>query len=336
MERALRWLASQQENDGSFPTLDTGQPAVTSLCVLAFASHGNLPGEGKYGRQLLQAMNYIASCQKVNGLVTKIGPDGPTISRQMEHEIGTCGAYNHAISSLTMSEIYGMSPPEHARRLQRAIDQALVASLHMQHWPKDMFEDYGGWRYLDDIDSTDSDLSVTGWELMFLRSARNAGFEVPKDRIDEAVAFVRRSFDKQEGVLVYSTRNLSRTRSMAGAGILALAHAGFHNSAEARRSGDWLLARGFEHYNDTLPSAPSDRYHYGLFNCGQAMYQLGGKYWERFFPPAVRALLENQQPDGSWPIDSQFHDAAFGSCYTTALVVITLGAPNQLLPVFQR
>jgi len=336
VDHALRWLAAQQQSDGSFPTLPTGQPAVTSLCVMAFAAHGHLPGVGIYGRQLERAIDYVLSCQKENGLVTLIGPEGPRITRRMHHEIGSCAAYNHAISSLALSEVYGMSSPNQTRRLQAAINRSLVATLEMQHWPKDVATDRGGWRYIDDFDATDSDLSVTGWQLMFLRSARNAGFNVPKERIDEAVAYVRRSFDARDGVFVYSTRNPSRTRSMAGAGILALAHAGFHHSEEARRSGEWLLARGFGNYNATIPGAASDRYHYGLFNCGQAMYQLGGKYWKGFFPPAVRALLSNQRADGSWPPDSQFHDAAFGSAYTTSLVVITLGAPNQLLPVFQR
>ena len=46
VDRALAWLASQQQRDGSFPTLPHGQPAVTSLCVLAFMAHGHLPGEG--------------------------------------------------------------------------------------------------------------------------------------------------------------------------------------------------------------------------------------------------------------------------------------------------
>ena len=66
------------------------------------------------------------------------------------------------------------------------------------------------------------------------------------------------------------------------------------------------------------------------------MYQLGGRYWEEFFPRIVPILLANQQADGSWPADSYRIDATFGNAYTTALVVITLGAPNQLLPIFQR
>jgi hypothetical protein len=219
--------------------------------------------------------------------------------------------------------------------LESAIRNAIRATLEMQAWPKNP-ADRGGWRYQDVLDDVDSDLSVTGWQLMFLRSARNAGFEVPSKRIDDAVAFVRRSFDQRQGIFVYSTRRPSRTRSMAGAGILALAHAGFHNSEEARRAGDWLLAHGFEEYNRTIPGQASDRYHYGLFNCCQAMYQLGGKYWEQFYPPAVEAVLDNQQPEGSWPVDSQYHDAPYGKAYSTALAVIMLSAPNQLLPIYQR
>jgi hypothetical protein len=66
------------------------------------------------------------------------------------------------------------------------------------------------------------------------------------------------------------------------------------------------------------------------------MYQLGGRYWEQFFPGVVKTLLANQQSDGSWPAESHFHDAQFGNAYTTALMVLTLGAPNQLLPIYQR
>jgi hypothetical protein len=336
VSRALTWVATQQQADGSFPTLDSGQPGVTSLCTMAFIAHGHVPGKGQYGSRLERAADYVLSCQKPNGLITKLGPNGPQINRQVGHDIGGCAAYNHAISSLVLSEVYGMSPRSRARRLEAAIRKALVATLEMQVWPKDSPADRGGWRYVDNFDDVDSDLSVTGWQLMFLRSARNAGFEVPTDRIDDAVAFVKRSFDRRQGVFIYSTRRPSRTRSMAGAGILALAHAGFHNSEEARRAGDWLLANGFEQYNATMPGQSSDRYHYGLFTCCQAMYQLGGNYWEQFYPPAVEAVLANQQADGSWPVDSQYHDAPYGNAYSTALVIIMLGAPNQLLPIYQR
>jgi hypothetical protein len=334
--RALTWLTTQQQADGSFPSLDSGQPGVTSLCVMAFIAHGHVPGKGQYGTLLERATDFVMSCQKPNGLITMVGPEGPTINRQISHDIGSCAAYNHAISSLVLGEIYGMSQATKAGRLEMAIRKALAATLEMQAWPKNSPSDRGGWRYVNRAYDIDSDLSVTGWELMFLRSARNAGFEVPAERIENAVAFVKRSFDERDGIFLYSTSKPSRTRSMAGAGILALAHAGLHHTAEAQRAGDWLLDHPFDQYNSTIPGQSSDRYHYGLFTCCQAMYQLGGKYWEQFYPPAVEAVLANQQPDGSWPVDSQYHDAPYGHAYSTALVVIMLGAPNQLLPIYQR
>jgi hypothetical protein len=123
---------------------------------------------------------------------------------------------------------------------------------------------------------------------------------------------------------------------MAGAGILALAHAGFHDSREAKQSGDWVLTNGFDDYDVFDPSWRNDRYHYCLFNCCQGMYQLGGHHWKEFFPRAVRTLLANQRSDGSWPAEQYRRDGQFGNAYTTALAVLSLSAPNQFLPIFQR
>src|SRR5437870_862304 len=46
VNRALIWLASQQQQDGRFPAYHMGQPGVTSLCTLAFMAHGHGPGDG--------------------------------------------------------------------------------------------------------------------------------------------------------------------------------------------------------------------------------------------------------------------------------------------------
>jgi hypothetical protein len=283
----------------------------------------------------------VISAQKENGLITVIGPDGPEISRAVSHEIGETASYNHAISSLAMSELYGSLEGERSEQMRAVIVSALEATLQMQRWPKDQVGDRGGWRYLNDVSGMDSDLSITGWELKFLRSARNAGFDVPKESIDDAVAYIRRTYSKRFGTFVYAADNNSdlRSRGMAGAGILALAHAGLHNTPEAKQAGEWILQHDFAAYNRIEPFTRTfsiDRYHYSLFNCCQGMYQLGGNYWERFFPNVVATVLANQESDGSWPAESHFNDAQFGSAYTTALVLLTLGAPNDLLPIYQR
>ena len=71
---------------------------------------------------------------------------------------------------------------------------------------------------------------------MFLRSARNAGFDVHDDR---AVGYVRRCFRKDQGSFAYKLdrRTANRaSRGMAGAAILVFAHPGLHDTEKARRA----------------------------------------------------------------------------------------------------
>lgn len=341
VDRALRWLASEQQRDGSFPTLVHGQPGVTSLVLLAFAAHGHLPGSGPYGEELSLAVDYVLSCQKPSGILALVAPGGAALTRSAPHEFGVSASYNHAIGSLSLSELYTIQGAERAKLLQSAIEKSLAISLTMQSWPKQREIDRGGWRYLHKFREFDSDLSLTGWHLMFLRSAKNAGFDVAEEPIDEAVGYIRRCFRPDYQSFNYiASQDDRRSRGVSGAGVLALAHAGYHNSEEAQKTGDWILRYNFDRYNQVQKFNQSghhkDRYHYGVFHCCQAMYQLGGRHWEQFFPSAATTLISNQRPDGSWPAESNTNETKYGNCYTSALVLLALGAPNQLLPVFQR
>ena len=341
VERALTWLASQQRPDGSFPTQKRGQPGVTGLCMLAFLSQGHLPGEGEYGDQLKRSMDYIISCQKRNGVLAAVAPNGEKLSRAVEHSTGYTLVYNHAIAGLVLSECYGMVGAEQSKQIEPVIVKALDVTCQMQDFHKDKKADEGGWRYLDDYDNVDSDLSITGWQLMFMRSAKNAGFDVEAGRITRAVEYVRRCFLKKQGTFTYKDKNKARiSRAMAGAGILALAHSGLHETPEAQRAGNWILKSGFHDYNEPGRVrnivVDKDRYHYGLLTCSLAMYQLGGRHWREYFPSTARVLMENQNKDGSWQPEKRHADASFGNAYTTAIGVLTLSASNDLLPIFQR
>lgn len=347
VEKGLAWLASQQRRDGSFPTEAHGQPGVTGLCVLAFLAHGHLPGEGKYGQQLERAISYVIQSQQPNGLLAYRAPRGEPISRDVDHHIGTSSSYNHAIGSLVLSEVYGMVSAERAAELEPVIRKSLDTSLLMQRWPKMREIDKGGWRYLNFFPprpqtSIDSDLTVTSWHLMFLRSSQNAGFQVPKASIDEAIEFIRRCYQPEDGNFdYYAGKNGNMpSRGNSGSAILALAHAGYHDSPEAHEAGKWILKYPFDRYNEPVRFNQSrhqkDRYHYSVFKCSYAMYQLGGNYWRRFFPVASTTLIDNQQPVGSWPAENFHSDGQYGKTYSTALVLLTLGTPNQLLPVLQR
>ena len=59
LSRATDWLSEQQLASGAFPTDPSGQPGVTSLCLLAYMAQGHRPGEGKFGKQVDLALSYV-------------------------------------------------------------------------------------------------------------------------------------------------------------------------------------------------------------------------------------------------------------------------------------
>jgi prenyltransferase beta subunit len=336
VDRALAWLAAQQSPDGSFPTLAVGQPAVTSLCVMAFLSRGHQPGFGPYGQQLNRAIDFVLSCQKEDGLFSYEVPEPYYQERTASHT----AAYNHAIAGLMLGETYGHVSGQRARNVKEAIDRAILFTRSLQVHPKQHAEDAGGWRYLHLKGPTanDADLSVTAWQLMFLRSAKNAEFKVPQQYMDGGVAYVRRCWDQKTGMFNYvATKNggTGATRGMTGAGIVSLSMAGQHNTAMALAAGDWLMEHPYGEFGESI-GPWGDKFFYSTYYCSQAMAQLGGHYWEKFFPPMVEIFLKAQAANGAFPPEPRQGDAAFGSTYSTALAVLALTPAFQLLPIYQR
>ncbi len=326
IDRALTWIARHQRADGAFEAPDLGQPGITSLCLLAFLARGHLPGEGPYGAPMERGVAYVLSCTNEDGLIALVGRG----SQEATHN----APYNHSISALLLAEIYGMTGGRGRDRMRRAIRDAIVFTCDWQKGPKQTPLYDGGWRYLHRRYS--SDLSVTSWQLMFLRSAKNVGFPVPTKAINQGTAYVERSFDLRAGTFLYGLLHGNRrpNRGMAGAGILSLSLAGRHDTDTARAAGDWLLMHPFDQYNVSVGSS-WDRFHYGAMYCSHAMFQLGGKYWAQFYPTLVKTLLDHQHADGSWDPEKA-RDGRYGNVYTTALAVLALSPPYQLLPVFQR
>lgn len=330
VDRALAWMVRTQKSDGSFPTLKGGQPGVTALCVLALISRGHLPGQGPYGESIDRAVQYVLRSQASDGVIAQ-----ERAGNQNQVYFGQTAAYNHAISGLMLAEICGQMRGQTNEQILKALESALTFSLKRVPLTKRNPSDEGGWRYFFVHQSSDSDLSVTSWELMFLRSCKNAGFQIPSKPIDEAVTFVERCYDPNQHFFWYALRGREKvtTRAMTGAGILSLSLAGRHNTPQAMAAGDWVLAHPFNKYMQR--SGIHDRFFYGAFYCSQAMYQLGGKYWEQFYPVLCRTLVDNQNADGSWRAE-EGSDYIFGNVYSSALAVLALSPRYQLLPIFQR
>lgn len=329
VDRGLSYLAARQAADGSFSSKDTGQPAVTSLAVMAFLARGHLPGEGPYGPALDRAVQYVIRCQKPDGLISLLNPGPPDITAEPGQPSVT-GAYNHPISGLMLAEVYGMSAGDNAPDVRKAIEQAVQFTLAEQRKPKNP-QEKGGWRYLRERYNSQSDMSITSWQLMFLRSTRNAGFEVPVSVIDDAMTYVERCF-RPDGSVYYGLHPSNRrwTPAMNGAGVLSMSLAGRHDTARARRTGDFILSRRSEF----LQYRNSEFHLYSCFYCSQAMYQLGGEYWAKFFPFVASIVLSRQSADGSYPQDAKCVE--WGPCLSTAMATLALETPNGLLPIFQR
>ncbi len=355
VDHALAWLASQQNADGSFPSTDQAQPAVTSLCVLAFLSRGHQAGVGPYGAQINRAVDYVLSCQQPDGAFSRQVPE-PSSGGQSFGPIARAGGYNHPFAGLMLGEVYGQVKGEREQKVKAGIEKALNYSRALQTRSKPGME--GGYRYLN-MDS--SDLSCTVCELMFLRSARNAEFDIPQQYIDEALAYVRRSADANTGIFYYQptamrsgmTVNITRTltnangtiihinpspntavsRGIIAGGIVALSMGGQHQTDVALAGGEYLLSHPVTEYGERYGS---EHFFYTAYYCSQAAAILGGKFWEGLFPPLADAFLDAQSPDGSWPPEPASGDRVYGNNLTTAMAVLTLTTPFELLPVVQR
>ncbi|HUG89680.1 MAG TPA: prenyltransferase/squalene oxidase repeat-containing protein [Planctomycetaceae bacterium] len=307
--RALEYLARQQRPSGAWATDPHGEStAATSLACMAFMAAGHVPGEGPYGDALVRGIDWVLAQQR---------PDGLLIARPGHGQ----PMYDHGITALMLAEVIGMLDKPRAARCRTALEDAVRLILRAQAVPKSSHH-AGGWRYQPT--SNDSDLSVTGWQLLALRAAKNVGCDVPADHIDRAVEYVRKCF--QHGGFGYQpTQNATATRT--GTGILCLEICGQHHTAEALAGAEYLARRPLGRHESY--------FFYGVYYCSVGMFQVGGKYWEQSKSELTRLLIPSQQPDGSW-IAPHHTEARFGTVYSTSLGVLGLAVEYQYLPIYQR
>jgi hypothetical protein len=310
LDRAVAYLAAHQEKDGSFKSDMPQNTAITSLCVMAFLAKGYTPGTGPYGDVINRGVDFVMSTQKPNGmLISNSASHGPM--------------YCHTISTLMLSEVSGMLDAPRQAKLDDALAKSIKLLLSAQEVEKPSLH-VGGWRYQDN--SNDSDMSVTGWALMSLRSARNNGAPVPKECVDKAVRFVMncRCPDGGFGYTGPAAPGLART----GTALLCLELCGHHRDPAAIAAGDWILANLPKQFGGA-------HFYYGIYYCSQSMFQLGDRYWERWAVNMYDMMLKYQRKDGSWP-QGVSAEAVAGTTYSTAMSVLALSVSCRQLPIYQR
>ncbi len=318
VDRGLAYLAKTQAADGSWaPEFAEnrpagGHPVVTALAVMAFLSAGHVAGEGPYAAHVERGIRFVLKSQQANGLFPK--PDS-----------GYTEVYSHGICTLMLAEAAGMTDAKLSVELKERLEKAVKVTLKSQ---REEGRDAGGWRY--QVIGFDADLSVTGWQLLALRAARDLGCDIPAERIKLAVDYVKKCHDAKAGGFAYTIGG-NVTPACTGTGILALELAGkeHHKSHELLRSGAYLLQNPVE--------AAKPHFFYGVYYTSQAMFQLGDNYWLQYRKKLHDLLLSANAPraNGAW-YGKGFDDQEYGPAYATSMAILALTVEYRFLPVYQR
>ena len=307
VERALSYLAKAQHGDGTYDGGHGRSVGIVALAGMAFLSAGHTPGYGQYAENIDRCIDYVLESQRSNGLLDR-GDSGNGLM------------YAHNIAALFLSEISGMVEPERQKKLEKVLGRATELILRAQALPKQE-KHVGGWRYKPE--SRDSDLSCSGWALMALRSAKLNGAQIPDEAIESAVGYVLRNHDPKSGRFGYNDP-WGHSETLTGCGLLCLELCGLHGRESSYRSGEYILST-------RKNSVRRSHEFYGNYYNAQAMFQLGGAYWEKYADWMYGEYLPRQEPSGSWG-----RGRGRGDAYVTAMVVLSFTVPYRQLPIYQR
>ena len=322
VDRGVAYLISRQRDDGAI--IDKGvDTTMTALSIMAMASVGTQPvDETPEGRAMQKALAFVLRDDRIDDKGYFGNKDGSRM-------------YGHGIITLMLTEMLGMGTTTEQDQLihdrcQKAIDVILSSQKE-----KKATHFRGGWRY--NPNANDSDLSVSVWQLMALRSARNDGLQVPGSAIQDAVEYLKRSYsspldanglpDQKASGFCYEPHQNNPTFTMTAAGLLAMQVCGEYESPLVAGAADWLLAH---------PPKWNERFcSYGTYYYAQGMYQRGGEHAKTAEQLVQEMLLAKQSADGSWLAENGSEQSQ-GAVYATSMAVLSLSVKYHYLPIYQK
>ncbi len=337
IKSGLEWMKRQQKAGGNWE-LHAGYPdagyavlrtdtGATALALLAFLGDGHTQNDGDYQDTVRRGLKWLRGIQK---------PDGDYHDHT---ELGRQTAfYAHSHATIAICEAYALTgDQELAASAERAI-QFLLTSQHPSE---------GGWRYQPQERDSMGDLSVTGWGLMALNTARMASIEVPPEAFGR-VSFFLDQVALQEGALyryLPSDPPGKVSRAMTACGLLGRQWLGWSRDDPAMSEGvEWLLRPEFApQWSD------GKRNVYEWYYVGQTLHNLGGDRFKRWFETVQNLIVENQKrrgsrkaPEdvvGSWsPVEpsgspDEYANKA-GRLYMTAMCLLVLETPVRHAPIY--
>ena len=330
VSRGLRWLASVQNQDGSWSLADykkhykndnRGDAAATSLALLPFLGAGQTHETGRYRETVAKGLKWLLLHQKDNG--------------DLRYGVHTNAAiYAHGQASIVLVETLAMTGDEQFREpAQKAID-----------FIEDFQHKHGGWRYRH---QEPGDTSVMGWQLMALQSARasGTGLRVENSTLalaDQYLDLASRSYSTREfrlapsGTLYrYQPNERNPKAAMTAEGILCRMYLGWkRNDARMIYAADWLI-------ENALPDVRSKTHNlYYYYYATQVMHHFGGRHWETWNNATRDLLIIKQERGGkyagSWNPRHFQYGSSGGRIYTTSLAICTLEVYYRHLPLFKQ
>lgn len=315
VEKGLKWLLAHQHEDGGWRFSFDGEPcndecrnggvetsttAATAMALLPFYGAGYTHKVGPYTEQVNKGLYYLGSRM----LVTPQGGD---------LQEGTM--YAQGLSTICLCEAYGMSKDENLRPYaQKAVNFILYAQDRHT----------GGWRYFP---GQAGDTTVSGWQLMALKSAAMAGLDVPSPAFFMANKFLD-SVQAEKGA-AYGYLRPGTTATTTAVGLLCRMYLGWGRNHPALSNGIGGL--------DKLGPSPTDMYY--NYYATQVMYHFNGSQWDRWNKKMRDYLIQTQATEGhesgSWYFPDRHLDKG-GRLANTSLAILTLEVYYRYLPLYSN
>jgi hypothetical protein len=239
------------------------------------------------------------------------------------------GIYAHGIASIVLCEAYGLtSDPAFKAPAQRALNY-LVSYQHAEG---------GGWRYSK---NQPGDMSVTGWQLMALKSGQMAGLSVPAATLRGAERFVDSCEDPNHKGCYSYVPGGGRSYAMTATGMLCRQYLGVNPRNPKLMAGVDFIKTG-------PPGKTGDLYY--EYYATQVMHHMGGDAWDfwnegpggKGSRTGIRdTLIDKMEKDekkptfyGSWNFASG-HTASGGRIMSTSLALLCLEVYYRHLPLYR-
>ena len=327
---------SRCEKDGPPCTLagDKYEMAQTGLALLAFQAGGHYYfNKNTYSAAVRKGLDWMISRQQPDGALVSATPlpTGVELPSGGHSRYHRSYMYDHGIATFALAEACAVAADQNQEpdnRYMEAARRAVRFIESQQHTD-------GSWRYNDNFDEP-GDSSVAGWQVLALKSAKEAGIPPTRKCVAKIRGFFHRLETGENGRTWYQrlprpVPPLIETEATTGIGMLVRQFLLDEADAPMVREAAAYLARyAEEKWGDhvaEVAEVAEERDFYLWYNCTLAMYQVGGRHWARWNAAIRDTILPLQRIDGcargSWDPISKWGKTG-GRIYSTALAVLTL------------